>query len=214
MAQNTYTKYANNPGEAPGSTHGAYARPAFAVPDTDSTELPGYGEGFSPALGDSSEGNQPDDIRTGKREPIFGGPHQQDIHLVRGMDNINRRADEVQISTGWNVQQRKPEIGVIPDQVQDIGPSRPTASRGQNTYLFMRPWERPESTGEHFSMADHRRKYEIYGMAPRGDVGVNTYRLDPKPWDQNLHYNPVPIEPETGTNSMGSIAGNRSYRLR
>jgi hypothetical protein len=211
MVQNTYTTYASNPGEAPGVTHSAFARPAFAAP-TDN-EIAGIEEGFSPALGDPSEGNMPDDIRTGKREPIFGGPHAQDINLVRGMDNINRRQDEFQISTGWTVKQSKPEIGVIPDQVQDIGPSRPSAAMGQNTYLFMRPWERPESTGEHFSMADHRRKYEIYGMAPRGGIGVNTYRLDPKPWDQNLHYNPVPTEPENGTKYVGGIAGNRSYRL-
>lgn len=213
MVQNTYTRYASaHPGEAPGATHGQYAQPAFAAPSDK--EIPGSDEGFSPALGEASEGNMPDDIRTGKREPIFGGPHAQDINLVRGMDNINRRSDEFQISTGWNVKQSKPEIGVIPDQVQDIGPTRPSAATGQNTYMFMRPWERPESTGEHLSMADHRRKYEIYGMAPRGDVGVNTYRLDPKPWDTNLHYNPVPIEPENGANNIGGIAGNRSYRLR
>lgn len=191
--------------------HGAYARPAFARPEDN--EVEGSDEGFSPRLGPASEGNLPDEIRTQKREPIFGGPHQQDINLVRGMDNLQRRADEVQISTGWRVKQSKPEIGVIPDQVQDILPTRPTASMGPNTYLFTRPWHRPESTGEHLSMADHRRKYEIYGMAPRGDVGVNTYRLDPKPWDDNLHYNPVQTETEQGARAQISLSGNRSYRL-
>lgn len=212
MAQNTYSRYSTNPGEAPGATHGAFARPAFARPEDN--ELVGSDEGFSPQLGPASEGNMPDDIRIGKREPLFGGPHANDIHLVRGHDNLDRRADETQVSTGWTVKQSKPEIGVIPDQVQDIQPTRPSAHMGQNGYLFMRPWERPESTGEHLSMADHRRKYEIYGMAPRGGVGVNTYRLDPKPWDTNLHYNPVPIEPENAPHTIGSIAGNRSYRLR
>lgn len=214
MARNSYALRATNPGQAPGATTGAYARPAFAVPDVDQTEIPGQNEGFSPALGPASEGNMPDQIRTKQREPIFGGPHQQDIHLVRGMDNIDRRSDEVQISTGWQVQQSKPVPGVIPEQVQDILPTRPSATMGQNTYLFMRPWEKPESTGEHFSMADHRRKYEIYGMAPRGDVGVNTYRLDPKPWDQNLHYNPIPAETEQQAHALRGISGGtRSYRL-
>lgn len=213
MAQNLYANLPPTPGEAPGPTRGAYARPSFAVPDDNS--IPGLEEGFSPALGDSSEGMMPDEIRTGKREPVFGGPHATDMDTLARRDNIARRSDEFAVSTGWNVKQEKPVIGVIPEQVQDILPSRPSASRGQNTYLFMRPWERPFSTGEHFSLADHRRKYEIWGMRPQGGVGVNTYRLDPKPWDNNLHYNPVPVEPENQTQfPSGSIAGNRSYRLR
>lgn len=212
MAQNLYTQRPTAPGEAPGATRGAYARPAYAV--SDDMSIPGIEEGFSPALGDSSEGMSPDEIRTGKREPIFGGPHAQDMDTIPRVDNLQRRSDETQISTGWNVRQEKPMLAVIPLQAQDIGPSRPSASRGQNTYLFMRPWERPFSTGEHLSMADHRRKYEIYGMRPQGGVGVNTYRLDPKPWDQNLHYNPVSVEPENQTQyPSGSVAGNRSYRL-
>ena len=212
MAQNLYTQRPTAPGEAPGATRGAYARPAYAV--SDDASIPGIEEGFSPALGDASEGMMPDEIRTGKREPIFGGPRAQEMDTIARVDNLQRRTDEVQISTGWNVRQEKPMLAVIPLQAQDIGPSRPSASRGQNTYLFMRPWERPFSTGEHLSMADHRRKYEIYGMRPQGGVGVNTYRLDPKPWDQNLHYNPVSVEPENQTQfPSGSVAGNRSYRL-
>lgn len=212
MAQNLYTVRQSAPGEAPGATYGAFARPAYAVPDDAS--IPGSEEGFSPALGDASEGNMPDDIRTGKREPVFGGPRATDMDTIARRDNLARREDEFAVSTGWNVRQEKPAIAVIPLQVQDIGPSRPSASMGQNTYLFTRPWERPFSTGEHLSMADHRRKYEIYGMRPQGGTGVNTYRLDPKPWDQNLHYNPVPVEPENQTQyPSGSLAGNRSYRL-
>lgn len=208
---NSYALRPTVPGEAPGPTYGAYARPAYAVRDDDALE--GSDEGFSPSLGPHSEGNHPDDIRTGKREPIFGGPRSNDIHRARGIDDLNRRSDEVSISTGWQIRQEKPVPGVIPEQVQDIQPTRPTASMSPNTYLFIRPWERPESTGEHLSMADHRRKYEIYGMAPRGDVGVNTYRLDPKPWDQHLQYNPVPIENPQGAAAANGVSGNRSYRL-
>lgn len=212
MAGNAYTHRAASPGEAPKAIGGAYARPAFAVPTEDDV-VEGINDGFSPQLGPASEGDLPDDIRIGKREPIFGGPNAQNIHRVLAVDNLNRRADEKQISTGWHIQQRKPEIGIIPEQVQDIGPTRPTASMSPNNQLFMRPWERPESTGEHLSMADHRRKYQIYGMAPRGGVGVNTYRLDPKPWDTNLHYNPVPEQMQAQAQSRG-VGGNRAYRLR
>lgn len=212
MAGNAYVYRPTTPGSAPGAMRGAYARPAYAAPtEDDVTE--GINEGFSPSLGPSSEGNLPDDIRTKKREPIFGGPRQQSKNDVLAVDSLNRTADEVQISTGWAIKQEKPVVGVIPEQVQDIGPTRPTASMSPNTYLFMRPWERPESTGQHLSMADHRRRYQIYGMAPRGGVGVNTYRLDPKPWDSNLHYNPVPEQAKQEAVTRG-YGGNRSYRLR
>lgn len=213
MATNSYAMRPTVAGEAPkASTRTAYARLAYAAPSEDDT-VPEYeNDGFSPSLGAGSEGNLPDEIRTGKREPIFGGPHQEDIHLVRGEDNLRRRDDEEQVSTGWNTRQEKPILGVIPEQVQDIGPSRPTASMGPNTYLFQRPWEIPESTGEHVSMADHRREYEIYGMRPQGDVGVNSYRADPKPWDRNLHYNPRPVEDASGLAAALRIGGNRTYR--
>lgn len=212
MAGNAYVLRPTTPGAAPGPAHGAYARPAFAVPTEDDV-VEGINDGFSPVLGPASEGTSPDDIRTGKREPVFGGPRQQFKNDVLAVDSLNRTADERQISTGWPIEQKKPVVGVIPEQVQDIGPTRPTASMSPNTYLFMRPWERPESTGEHFSLADHRRKYQIYGMAPRGGVGVNTYRLDPKPWDTNLHYNQVPEKAAQQAQSRG-MGGNRSYRLR
>ena len=212
MAGNAYVYRPTTPGSAPGPMAGAYARPAYAVPTEDDV-VEGINDGFSPALGPASEGTSPDDIRTGKREPVFGGPRQQSKHNALAVDSLNRTADEQQISTGWHIEQRKPVVGVIPEQVQDIGPSRPTASMSPNTYLFTRPWTRPESNGEHLSMADHRRKYQIYGMAPRGGVGVNTYRLDPKPWDTNLHYNQVPEQAAQQAQSRG-MGGNRSYRLR
>lgn len=217
MTTNSYAMRPVRAGEAPAAVvSSAYARRAYAVPDDDAT--PGYDQdGYSPGLGEQSEGNIPDPIRVQKAEPLFGGPTQHNIHLRRGLDNIHRRDDEMQISTGWTTRQEKPVIAVIPEQVQDIGPSRPTAAMGPNNQLFMRPWDRPpeDFTGEHLSMADHRRKYEIYGMKPQGDVGVNTYRKDPAPWDTNLHYNPprVPTETQAAATAALSIGGNRNYRL-
>lgn len=212
MAGNLYVQRPTTPGSAPGAMVGAYARPAYAVPTEDDVTN-GINDGYSPALGPASEGNLPDPIRTQQREPVFGGPRTSDIVRKRIADDLNRRSDEKQISTGWHIEQRKPEIGIIPEQVQDIQPTRPTASMSPNTYLFERPWEIPQSNGEHFSMADHRRKYQIYGMAPRGGVGVNTYRLDPQPWDTNLHYNPVPEAAQKEARTRG-LGGNKSYRLR
>lgn len=211
---NSYALQATVAGEAPKATaQAAYGRPAYAVPDTPESVVPGYDEGYSPPLGADSDGMLPDPIRTGQAEPVFGGPHTQDIHYARFAESLDRESDEYEHSTGWRVRQEKPEIAVIPLQVQENLPTRPTASMGQNTYMFMRPWDIPgDSTGEHFSMADHRRAYEIYGMKPQGDVGVNTFRLDPKPWDTNLHYNPVPTPPDPHIDVYPSGLGP-SFRL-
>lgn len=216
MATNAYAPRSPVPGEAPKGIDRVYGRIAYAVQsnDPDATLVPGYDEGYSPALG-QSEGRLPDEIRIGKREPLFGGPRTHTIHLRRGEEGLRRRDDETDISTGWPIKQAKKPIPVVPEWVQDIGPSRPTAHASPTQHLFMRPWDMPPPlTGEHFSMADHRRLYEIFGMVPRGGIGVNTYRVDPKPWDANLHYAPTPRPTDIGSESSPIFGGNRSFRLR
>lgn len=75
---------------------------------------------------------------------------------------------------------------------------RPTNRMAPVTYSFTRPFDQHSArrlNGQHFSMADHRRTYEIYGMAPIGSRR-NTYRADPQPWDTDIvdsapDYNPT-----------------------
>jgi hypothetical protein len=69
---------------------------------------------------------------------------------------------------------------------------RPTQQLSPRRYSFTRPFGNNTSkvgakhfTGVHFSMADHRRNYEIYGMQPVFNRR-NTYRLEPQPWDTNV----------------------------
>ena len=223
---NAYSYQPQNAGEAPKAQKGlAYGRTAYAVPTEDVHapgfgDVPDYGDGYAPALGTAaSEGKYPDEIRTQKREPMFGGPRQEDIFLVRGEDDLRRRSDELNVATGWREQQAAmPVFGVFPEQVQDLQGTRPTAFMAPNNQYITVPYGEgkvppPPMTGDHFSLADHRRKYEIYGMRPQGGTGVNTYRLSPKPWDTQLTYVPRP-QPETAPGaSGGSVAGNRSYRL-
>lgn len=66
--------------------------------------------------------------------------------------------------------------------------SRVTAQMAPTTYSYTRPFNQDTEkylNGNHFSMADHRRNYEIYGMAPI-NTRRNTYRSDPLPWDTNI----------------------------
>ena len=203
-------------GEAPGPIVGRLAsQHRYAVTDSPDASMPGYGDGFSPELRVGSEGTTPDDIRVGRREPPLHSPAPEH-HKRRGRDELRRESDEVMIATGWGIQQSKPGIGVIPEQVQERLPVRPTATIGQNTYLNTTPKHIPrrvrdaldESAVEHLSMADHRRAYEIYGMRPQGGMGRNTYRLDPQPWDSDL-YDP----PQAADFPSRAFGGNKTYRL-
>lgn len=101
-------------------------------------------------------------------------------------------------------------------------PDRMTMRKSPASWEMERPFDQDANgskvgtrrlNGDHFSMADHRRNYEIMGMEPV-HRSRNTYRLDPTPWDEELVDGPTnspgysePINYET------SSTGTRSYRL-
>jgi len=83
--------------------------------------------------------------------------------------------------------------------------TRPTGLASPSMYRFYRPFDqlnRPyddvvvgtarDLNGQHFSMADHRRTYDILGMAPQ-KTPRNTYRLEPTPWDDHMVDTPHPM---------------------
>lgn len=108
---------------------------------------------------------------------------------------------------------------------------RVTSQLVPRTYSYERPFDqlnRPWADGPvgtarhfnglHFSMADHRRNYEILGMAPQrfpGNGTRNTYRLDPTPWDANIIDRVDPTPPPSRIIVSPEVPGpvSRSYRL-
>lgn len=104
--------------------------------------------------------------------------------------------------------------------------TRPTQTSSPSNYRFMRPFDqfnRPfedmvagtarHLNGEHFSMADHRRDYEILGMAPARTTR-NTYRLEPTPWDENLvDQPPAYSQTDMRIETVDVPTANKSYRL-
>lgn len=79
---------------------------------------------------------------------------------------------------------------------------RPTNRLGQNTWTQTRPFDRGAKrfNGMHFSMADHRRKYDILGMRPAVSRR-NTYRIEPAPWDIDV----VDMPPAGGQDTPDAI---------
>jgi hypothetical protein len=95
--------------------------------------------------------------------------------------------------------------------------SRPTNRLGPNTWTQTRPFDRGAKrfNGMHFSMADHRRKYDILGMRP-ATSRRNTYRIEPAPWDLDVVDLPPNNGQETPQAAIRSVEipmGTRAMRL-
>jgi len=181
-------------------------------------EVPKSQDGFAPTLHSdvADPPGVPDPIRTGRRNPPIG-TYEPERSVRRGADGLRRLAVETQHSTGWPIRQAHDQVPMDPDRVptaRDYLPTRPTATLSPNTYFHLRgdyPERPPYRTGEHFSLADHRRRYLIMGQRPVDRVGINTYRIEPAPWDTGLHVLPETERAATAV-AVGRLAGNRSYR--
>ncbi|MGH7551510.1 MAG: hypothetical protein ACREMQ_00605 [Longimicrobiales bacterium] len=220
----TVNPYAIRPqvaGEAPPASVPVGPNSSYMVPGIPETDDPENTDGgYSPVLRPTGEsGTLPDAIRIGLVEPPVNDPNVFGYTMARDADRKRRQSDET-THESWNVRQERLPRPVVPEWNQERAHIRPTAVRSPLGYMFERPWHIPRNILDavgphaetHVSMADHRRVYEIYGMAPRGRLGVNTFRLTPTPWDAELT---VPLDqttPDDGARLSG-IAGNRSYRL-
>lgn len=93
--------------------------------------------------------------------------------------------------------------------------SRVTSELSPTTYSFTRPFDQHSArrlNGMHFSMADHRRNYEIYGMAPIS-ARRNTFRADPQPWDTDIVDRAPVYTPTQARVTQVDLPLTRSWRL-
>jgi hypothetical protein len=207
------------PGAAPGAIIGLVPNPRYAVPDVPETT----DEDRTWAIGQVGlfQGPQsvPSDIRMGTREPPLNDPNDREYLYRRESDQILRRQDEQWDVLPHDIRQGVKRPGVYPDQVQAKLPTRPTADDSPNGYKTVIPKHHPrfiqdalgENAEDHISLADHRRAYPVNTMVPRGKLGVNTYRRDPRPWDEDLIVTGQPSR-DPGILSSAS-GGNRAWRL-
>jgi hypothetical protein len=189
----------------------------YAVRDIPESTDPEYTTGFAPSLAATGSPNGtmlPDDIRVGLREAPPNDPNRTDVN-TRRYSEFHQRHSVEKTTVGWKVQQHKTPVPHYPEWDQDPMPTRPTADASPTGYQFQRPEHHPrnikDALGEdavaHFSLADHRRQFEIMGQKPQGGIGANTYRAPVRPWDESLF---IPPQPANVTNSF---VGNRNYRL-
>lgn len=139
-------------------------------------------------------------------------------------DDKQRHSVEDQDADGWPELKNRYKIGPDP-RWNPPAETRVTEQLSPRRYSFTRPFDQATKgagarklNGLHFSMADHRREYDILGMRPWSQHR-NTYRVDPAPWDADMY--DVPPEQTIGVTSQGRVQavdipgdyGNRSYRL-
>src|SRR5215211_3622580 len=130
---------------------------------------------------------------------------------LRDADDARRHSVEDQDADGWEERKgiRSGDRRWADNPRLDPPPEdRPTMRMAPRSYSFTRYFDQLNRTdgdepstgaarrlnGMHFSMADHRRDYEIGGMAPQRTLR-NTYRLEPGPWDAGI----VDLPPEPVT---------------
>jgi len=111
-----------------------------------------------------------------------------------GRDVIQRHGVEFQQGNQFNVAAPTPfNPAPNPRWHQYPEHNNMTARNSQSTYVFTRPYDQSYArrlNGSHMSMADFRRNYPVFGMAP-AKTWRNTSRVEPLPWDGNVIDNPT-----------------------
>jgi len=211
------------------STVPEYGRPdsAYAAPDIhrDAPYNDEFGWGPKTRLGVEST---PDAMRE-MSAPVRdvrppGNQNPKPFYAAQSVDEDKRESVTDQDANGWNEKKDRYKIGPDP-RWNPPAETRPTEKLSPRSYSFTRPFDQGTKgngartlNGMHFSMADHRREYEILGMKPWAQ-SRNTYRVDPAPWDADMY--DVPPASTEGTYVNGRIQAvdvpysnsDRSYRL-
>lgn len=215
---NPYAHPLTADGSAPNPTNQyIWAGPGrYSVPDIPESTDPTYVDGaYATELNVAgSPTGTPDDIRIGTRKRPPNSPQDPEVYHRRYNEFYQRLAVE-RTDVNWHVQQYKVPAPQVPIWTQERLPTRPTADLAPMPYMFRRPEHRPRNIKdaidgtavEHFSMADHRRTWEIMGQKPQGGIGINTYRAPVRPWDENNFIPPIP------ENHASELFGSKSFRL-
>lgn len=172
--------------------HGSYASPSLMAGDAYTDEF-GWGPGQKqrpPSTTDVPSAQRTNvglllTFRNPPAEPPENWYDKRDSDTRARESVVDLDADGREESKGITATDRRwaPNPRSIPPPE-----SRRTQQMSPSTWSFVRPFDTGYArtfNGMHFSMADHRRNYEIYGMAPVTSKR-NTYRQEPVPWDVDV----------------------------
>lgn len=227
MAENPYTSqevYPPDAGPYP-ATDSAYTVEAEGYPWNGPADL------WSPGLNrDGGPDGTPDGMRSGSDPVRYMRPDPtkppQEFYQPWESEHDQREESmqEKQDSDGWErlTSNQKLMGGRVGGKDRPPEGYRPTQKLSPGNFQFFRLFDQGQKglgprrfNGLHFSMADHRRNYEInneYATKSRR----NTYRLDPPAWDTDIVDRPGPAEFPSAVYEEPALSGgsgNRSWRL-
>lgn len=199
---------------------GDYTAPSLESGDAYTDEF-----GWSPTVKGPSAVDYPSAQRMGAMRrydarPDPTQPNKENFRVLDTDDKV-RHSVEDQDANGWYS-----PSGVAPGE-QRWAPnprskapaeSRITSRLAPRSYSFTRPFDQHSErqfNGTHFSMADHRREYEVTGTAPVRTFR-NTFRMEPTPWDTDIVDLPPNVDsgiPEGRIRSVEVPGTTRNWRL-
>lgn len=187
--------YTNEESGFPGTTVD-YGAPSSAYAAPSITEDAPYINHTGWAVELSREGlSTPDHmrlgtIRTEDMRPDGGEPPEQ-YYDIRDANKKARHSVETVDGDGWTITKGEKRRAPDPRWIPTPEP-RPTLRMAPTSYFFTRPFDQLSKgngarnlNSMHFSMAAHRRTYDVHGMAPQR-TRRNTFRLEPAPWDTDI----------------------------
>lgn len=209
----TANRYAVGPGSGAEDQETSAPDFRYAAPSLEDNPYPDV-HGWAPAP------NRTDaDQRLGRipsRSFRLGGESSEAFYETRHADTAIRHSVEFLDADGFEIV--KGELRRAPDpRWTPPRESRPTQRMSPHTYVFTRPFDQHSArrfNGSHFSMADHRRDYDILGMAPVRQRRNTSYRI-PAPWDTDLVDEPVEMDVRPQGIPVIDLPppSNRSFRL-
>lgn len=193
------------------------------VADSDPAPYTDAGDAWAPRLDSElfGAGTDAHRLRTQPTRDFRPNPHaspETGFYPQRDADTRTRHSVETVDADGWTERQGGSGKRAAPHPESNRpADTRPTMSMAPRSYSFLRPFDKHAArslTGQHFSMADHRREYDILGMEPPR-TARNTYRIDPAPWDANMM--DVPASTVPANHSVRAVevppARNPAHRL-
>lgn len=222
------SQYPGQQGNSPdfNAPNSAYAAPALTqdAPYTDEF-------GWGPKTRISVDGT-PDAMREMQYPVRTTVPqNQESVHAFYAAEDADEKKRESTTDVNSrHIEEKKDRKGVgVNPREKPPAETRWTERAITGVYRFMRPFDQLNRVyidgdvgsarnlnGTHFSMADHRREYDVLGMQPWSRPR-NTYRTEPTPWDADM-YDAAPAE-NTGTYYQDRFQGvevpgnNRAHRL-
>lgn len=209
--------------------------PEYAVPQHGSYAVPGVEAGgpftntFGWAPGQRVPAASPTEYPSAQRlgsipRYTFGPDPDKPAEYwygYRDLDDKHRHSVEDIDADGWTESKgiTNTDLRWAPNPRLTPQPeTRLTQQMAPRTYSFTRPFDTGYArtfNGMHFSMADHRRKYDVLGMAPVR-TSRNTFRQAPVPWDTDVI--DIPGESQTAQQPdyrlvSPELPPSRSWRL-